>query len=70
MEGRGEWIIRCLKTRNKWSIQEFILEPVLFHIFLNNMEETTEYTLIRFLDDTKLERPAEIFEDRAAIKRD
>ena len=48
----------------------FILGPVLFHIFLNDLEEATEYTLIRFPDDTKLEGPANMLEDRAAIQRD
>ncbi|KAK4826464.1 hypothetical protein QYF61_009191 [Mycteria americana] len=50
--------------------QRLILGPVLFHIFLKDLEEATECTLIRFPDDTKLEWPANMLEDRAAVKGD
>lgn len=46
-----------------------ILGPVLFYIFINNLEEET-YRLIRWADKTKLRGPITLLEGRAAIQRD
>lgn len=47
--------------------QELVLRPVLFNIFLNDLNDRAEWTLRKFADDTKLTYVAE---GHAAIQRD
>lgn len=42
------------------------LRPILFNIFINDLEEEMEYTFIRYMDDIKLGRT----QGRVFIKRD
>lgn len=40
---------------------------VLFNIFISDLEQVTKYTLIRYVDDTRLGGPDSALEGRPAI---
>ncbi|KAK4818016.1 hypothetical protein QYF61_004129 [Mycteria americana] len=68
LSGCGQRLVMS-GTKSSWRPAS-ILSPVLFNIFINDLDDGAECTLSKFAGDTKLEGVANMPEGCAAIQRD